>query len=78
MNGKRYYQRSYQNRFPRWITAKFASRCGRCRTEIAKGAKLYWYPVERQAHCKACKEQVADQHAEQRAVQSMERASGIA
>lgn len=38
-------------RDPHWITAKLACRCAKCGTDVAKGARGFYYPSSRQVYC---------------------------
>lgn len=42
--------RRYHND-PKWITARFASRCDQCGAEIKKGDRLYWFPRGKRGYC---------------------------
>lgn len=39
---------SYRND-PRWITARFASSCGKCGGTITKGERIFYYPATKRA-----------------------------
>ena len=39
---------------PRWLTAKFASKCAKCAAPIAKGSEIFYYPNGKTAYGKAC------------------------
>lgn len=38
---------------PRWITAKFAGECRRCKRLINKGEQVFYYPKDRATFCDA-------------------------
>jgi hypothetical protein len=37
---------------PRWIEARFQSKCGKCGDAVLKGDKVYYYPLEKKVFCK--------------------------
>lgn len=41
---------------PRWITARFASVCGKsgCDSRITKGERIFYYPASKTAYCASC------------------------
>lgn len=39
---------------PRWITARFVSKCAGCKTAIEKGTEAFYYPASRSVYGKAC------------------------
>ena len=39
---------------PRWITARFESKCVKCSTVITKGSEIYYYPNGKRAYCPTC------------------------
>jgi hypothetical protein len=41
---------SYSND-PRWITARFSSKCSQCKTAINKGSSVYYYPATKTVLC---------------------------
>ena len=41
---------------PRWITARFDSRCKQCGADIRKGGRLLYYPNGKAAYCEPCGE----------------------
>lgn len=43
--------RNYYSQDPKWINAKFNSRCHRCQCEIKKGDKLFYYPRCKTVYC---------------------------
>lgn len=36
---------------PRWITARFNSRCCRCKGEVKKGSQAFYYPRDKAVMC---------------------------
>jgi len=51
---------------PRWISARFASKCG-CGTTIMKGSRIFYYPRTKQALCERCGEEASAQFEAMRA-----------
>ncbi len=39
---------------PRQITAKFASKCSKCKVVITKGTNVYYWPYNREIMCMSC------------------------
>lgn len=39
---------------PRWITARFPSKCQKCKAAVPKGAAAFYYPRTRTLYGKAC------------------------
>ena len=42
------------NNSPRWITARFDSRCNNCQKAIKKGVKAFYYPNDKYILCESC------------------------
>lgn len=36
---------------PKWISAKFTSRCSKCKEPIFKGQRIFWYPKCKSVFC---------------------------
>ena len=43
----------YYSGDPYWLTAKFSSSCSRCKTEIKKGDKIFYFPRTKDVFCAA-------------------------
>ena len=43
--------RNYYSGDPYWTTAKFTSRCRRCKVVINKGEKIFYYPRTKDVFC---------------------------
>lgn len=39
---------------PRWITARYASKCHGCETPLPKGARAYYFPRSRRIYGATC------------------------
>jgi len=41
---------------PRWITARFDSKCANlhCSTPVRKGQQTYYYPLVKATYCQSC------------------------
>jgi uncharacterized protein with PIN domain len=39
---------------PRWITAKYGSRCPKCNKGIRSGDRGFYYPRTRSLYCESC------------------------
>lgn len=39
---------------PRWIQAKFASKCSKCKEHIGKGEVIYYYPLTKDVFSGEC------------------------
>ena len=44
-------KRRFQNNDPKWITAKFPSKCTCCDRNIQTGEKAFWFPVGKYVFC---------------------------
>lgn len=49
-----YRRRSYYSQDPKWITAKFNSKCHQCGGEIKRGSNIFYYPKGKHAYCETC------------------------
>jgi hypothetical protein len=47
------YRRNYYQNDPRWITARYRSRCS-CGREIQPGDQAMYYPLARTTACQDC------------------------
>ena len=44
---------------PRWITARFSSKCHCCNARLARGKKVYFWPLSHVVSCSKCGEREA-------------------
>jgi hypothetical protein len=42
---------------PKWIKAKYYSKCSKCQKEILKQTNCYWYPLSKSVYCECCGKQ---------------------
>jgi ribosomal protein L32 len=39
---------------PKWIKAKYYSKCSKCGKEILKQSACFWYPLDKSVYCEEC------------------------
>ena len=50
-----YYKSSY-SQDPKWIKAKFNSKCHECGETISKNEDVFYYPIGKTVYCSKCGE----------------------